>query len=207
MELLTGLGLASSAGLNAYIPLLMAGVLARYTDWFPLGAGWEWLANPAVLIVLGVLLAVEFLADKIPGVDSVNDVLQTVIRPTAGGITFGAGASTLTAADPVTTDTVTAAAAGGGEGTMTWVFVIVGAIVALLFHTLKALVRPLVNTVTVGIGAPVASVVEDVASFFMAALAILLPLLIVLLIPLIAMGGVLLLRRGRRRRAERAATA
>ena len=44
-EVLTGLGLATSAGLNAYIPLLCIGLLARYTDLITLPQSWHWLEN------------------------------------------------------------------------------------------------------------------------------------------------------------------
>jgi hypothetical protein len=82
LEALTGTGLAASAGLNAYIPLLSVGLLTRYTDAISLPSEWQWLENPWVLSILGILLTIEFIADKIPAVDHVNDVLQTVVRPT-----------------------------------------------------------------------------------------------------------------------------
>ncbi len=66
LETLTGIGLATSAGLNAYIPLLMIGLLGRFTDLITLPGPWQWLENGWVLGVLAVLLAIEFVADKIP---------------------------------------------------------------------------------------------------------------------------------------------
>src|SRR5689334_24012328 len=93
LEALTGTGLAASAGLNAYIPLVIMGMLARYTGVIDLPSGWQWLSNGWVLIILVLLLSVEVVADKVPVVDHVNDVVQTVVRPTSGGIVFGAGAA------------------------------------------------------------------------------------------------------------------
>ena len=81
MELLTGFGLATAAGLNAYIPLLVIGLLSRYTDLINLPGTWAWLDNGWVLLILFVLLAIEFVADKIPAIDTVNDVVQTFVRP------------------------------------------------------------------------------------------------------------------------------
>src|SRR5690606_18639323 len=106
LQLLTGTGLAASAGMNAYIPLLAVGLLARYTDAVTLPAGWEWLSNGWVLGILAVLLLVELVADKVPAVDSINDVLQTAIRPTSGGLVFGAGSSadTLMVSDGLSSD-------------------------------------------------------------------------------------------------------
>ncbi|MFV2196077.1 DUF4126 domain-containing protein [Nocardiopsis sp. LOL_012] len=195
---LTGLGLSSAAGLNAYIPLLMIGLLARYTDLVDLGSAWAWLEHPATLVVVGLLLVLELVADKVPAVDSINDVVQTVVRPTAGGITFGAGADSVDLADIVPAEAV--AASGGG---VDWGAVIAGVVVALVFHVIKAGARPVINTATVGTGGPVVSVAEDVASALTSFLAIVLPLLIVVVFPLMLVSGVWAVRRGRRRRAER----
>lgn len=98
LEVLTGAGLASASGLNAFIPMLSLGLLSRFTDLVNLPAGWEWLENEWVLGIIAVLLVLELVADKIPAIDSINDVVQTVIRPTAGGIVFGAGTAAQTAA-------------------------------------------------------------------------------------------------------------
>src|SRR6478735_1580849 len=97
-QLLTGLGLSTAAGLNAYIPMLMLGLLARFTDVVNLPGGWSWMEDGWVLTILAVLLVVEVVADKIPALDSVNDVVQTFVRPAAGGIVFGSGTAAQTAA-------------------------------------------------------------------------------------------------------------
>ena len=102
MELLTGFGLATAAGLNAYIPLLPLGMLSRFTDLVTLPHGWAWLENGWVMTIVAVLLVIEIIADKIPVLDSINDTIQTFVRPTAGGIVFGSGtaAETAAVADP-----------------------------------------------------------------------------------------------------------
>ena len=190
-ELLTGAGLAASAGLNAYIPLVAIGLLSRYTDLMDLPAGWEWLSNGWVLSILGVLLAIEFVADKVPVVDHVNDVIQTVVRPTSGGLAFGAGASadTVTVSDPGTTFS------GGG-----WVPIAAGVVIALVVHALKAAARPVINATTAGFGAPVASTAEDATSAVMSLVAIILPVLVlILLVGLVVMFIVLIRRRSRAR--------
>lgn len=195
---LTGLGLSSAAGLNAYIPLLIVGLMARFTDLLPLGASWQWLEHPVTLVILGVLLVVEFAADKVPAVDSVNDMIQTVVRPTSGGITFGAGASTVELAE------ITGAASGAASSDgVSWGPVVAGVVIALLFHVVKALARPVVNTVTAGCAAPVVSFLEDVASFVTSLAAVLLPIIILVLFPLMVLGGVWAVRRGRRLRRQR----
>ncbi|TDB78997.1 DUF4126 domain-containing protein [Micromonospora sp. KC721] len=198
-EVLTGTGLAASAGLNAYIPLLTMGLLARYTDLIDLPAGWQWLGDGWVLAILAVLLAVEVVADKVPVVDHVNDVIQTVVRPTAGGLAFGAGASS---------ETVTVSDPGGFFSSHQWVPVVAGVVIALGVHLLKSAARPVVNATTAGAGAPVASTAEDVSSVVMSLVAIVLPVLVlVFLVGLVAFLFWFLRRRADRRRERRAARA
>lgn len=195
MEALTGAGLAASAGLNAYIPLLVIGLLARYTDVINLPGGWQWLMNGWVILILVVLLIVEIIADKIPVVDSVNDVLQTVVRPTAGGLAFGAGASaeTATVTDP-----------GSFFQSGQWVPIVIGVVIALGVHGIKATARPVVNATTAGIGAPVVSTAEDATSAVMSVLAIVLPIIVLFfLIGLVVFAIWSLRRRGRRRTEAR----
>jgi hypothetical protein len=194
LEALTGTGLATAAGLNAYIPLLVIGALARWTDLMDTPAGWEWLTNGWVMAVLAVLLALEVVADKVPGVDSVNDIVQTVIRPVAGGIAFGAGSSSETA---VVTDPQAFVESGR------WVPIVIGIVLALVVHGAKATARPVVNAATLGVGAPVASTVEDATSVGLSFAAILAPLLV-----LVALIGLVVLWfriRARRRRSRSAA--
>jgi hypothetical protein len=191
LEALTGTGLAASAGLNAYIPLMVMGLLARYTDLIDLPTGWTWLGNGWVLAILAVLLAVEVVADKVPVVDHVNDVVQTVVRPTAGGLVFGAGsgAQTVTVSDP-----------GSFFTSHQWVPVAAGVLIALGVHGIKAAARPVVNVSTAGFGAPVASTVEDIGSVLMSVLAILMPILVLVGLGLLVWVVVLIVRRRRRRR-------
>ncbi|MET8908442.1 DUF4126 domain-containing protein [Micromonospora sp. NPDC004551] len=199
LEVLTGSGLAASAGLNAYIPLLLMGLLARYTDLMELPSGWQWLGNGWVLLILAVLLAVEVVADKVPVVDHVNDVVQTVVRPTAGGLAFGAGSSseTVTVSDP---DTF--------FSSHQWVPVVVGVLLALGVHLLKSAARPVINATTAGFGAPVASTAEDATSAIMSVVAILLPVLVlVFLVGIVAFFFWFLRRRRSRRRERQAARA
>ncbi|GAA4675353.1 membrane protein [Phytohabitans rumicis] len=193
LEVLTGTGLAASAGLNAYIPLLTMGLLARYTDLIDLPSGWSWLGNGWVLTILAMLLAVEFFADKIPMVDSVNDVVQTAVRPTAGGLAFGAGSSseTVLVTDP-------------GDKNQ-WVPIVVGVFIALGVHGLKSAARPVINASTAGVGAPVASTAEDLTSVVMSVIAIILPFLVLFFIVAIVFAFIWLVRRRRHRKRERQA--
>ncbi|MFF5080080.1 DUF4126 domain-containing protein [Actinoplanes sp. NPDC000266] len=194
LEALTGTGLAASAGLNAYIPLVTMGLLARYTDLIDLPNGWNWLSNGWTLLILALLLAIEVVADKVPVVDHVNDVVQTVVRPTAGGLAFGAGSAS---------ETVTVSDPGSFFGSHQWVPIAAGVIIALCVHGVKAASRPVVNTTTAGFGAPVASTAEDIGSVLMSVLAIVLPILVLVGLLLIVIGGFWVVRRRRQKRAKR----
>lgn len=162
MELLFGIfsafGLSASAGLNAYIPLLVVGVTSHY---FPgviaLGQPWDILANPWVLIVLGILVIIEMLADKVPAVNHINDIIQTFIRPAAGAVVFAASTNAVTGIHPV-------------------LAIICGLLVAGTVHTAKAaVVRPMVTAATAGAGNVPVSVAEDVAATGVSILALVIP--------------------------------
>ncbi|MFI0349547.1 DUF4126 domain-containing protein [Actinomadura sp. 9N407] len=189
LAVLTGLGLSAAAGLNAYIPVLVIGLLDRHTDAVRLPAEFGWLSNGWVLAGLTLLLAAEIVLDKVPVVDSVNDLVQTAIRPASGGAVFAAteSASQLDRENP-------------------WIGWTLGIAVALAVHLTKAAVRPVVNAGTLGTGAPVISTAEDTFSLGMSLLAVLAP--VIALLGLIMLGYVayrLLRLRRRRRRVNPAA--
>ncbi len=83
---LTGIGLSAPAGLNAYIPLLVLALADRATTHVTLGAPYNVLSSNLGLAILIFLLTVEIAVDKVPGVDHLNDIIQSFVRPTAGGI-------------------------------------------------------------------------------------------------------------------------
>lgn len=164
MELMTGIftafGLSASAGLNAYIPLLLVGLLARYTNLITLNKPWDTLANAWIILLLCVLVIIEMLADKIPAVNHINDLIQTIIRPAAGAIAFAASANVVTNVSPVLS-------------------LAAGLLVAGTVHVAKAgAIRPAVTATTGGLGNIPVSIAEDVASTVVSLLAIIVPFLI-----------------------------
>jgi hypothetical protein len=191
LEVLAGTGLAVAAGLNAYIPLLALGLIGKFVTFVQLPDAWHWLSADWVLIVLGALAVLEMVADKIPVVDSVNDWVQTIVRPASGGIVFGTGSATTTSAVP---DPSTLFADNQ------WVPIAVGAALALAVHLIKASVRPALNAVTGGIAAPFVSAAEDVGSVLLSLFALLLPALVAVALVAAVVGGVIVVRRIRRRR-------
>lgn len=191
LELLTGTGLAVAAGLNAYVPLLVLGLAGRFLDFVELPSAWRWLENEWVLLIIGVLLVIELVADKIPAVDSVNDWIQSIVRPASGGIVFGTGAATQTAA-------VTDPAAFFESNA--WVPVVTGIVIALVVHAGKMLVRPAANALTAGAAAPALSTGEDIGALLLSIFAILIPILVVVAIVGLIVLVVSIFRRLRRQR-------
>lgn len=86
------LGTSFAAGLNLYATLLTAGLLQRFGV-VELPASLEIVAHPTVLVLAGILFVVEFVADKVPLVDSLWDVAHTAIRPLAAAVLAIAGFS------------------------------------------------------------------------------------------------------------------
>jgi hypothetical protein len=192
VELLTGFGLATAAGLNAYIPLLALGLLSRFTDLVTLPHGWSWLENGWVMTIVATLLVVEVVADKIPALDSINDAVQTFVRPTAGGIVFGSGTAAQTAAvtDP-----------GAFAQTGQWIPVAIGVVTALMVSLTKSTVRPAANVATAGMAAPVLSTVEDIFSVGLVFAAILIPVLVLVAVVALVWAAMRIVRRRRRKAA------
>ncbi|WP_283133494.1 DUF4126 domain-containing protein [Rhizohabitans arisaemae] len=191
LAVLTGLGLSAAAGLNAYIPLLVVGLLAHFSDVVRLPAEFSWLSSGWAIAVLTLLLAAEVVLDKVPVVDHVNDVVQTVVRPASGGVVSAA----------------TSAAAALDESAWMrenpWAGWLLGIVVALTVHLVKSGTRPLVNATTGGVGAPVVSTAEDAGSLGMSLVAIFLPALVVVVLIAVAVIAVRLVLRRRRRRRRR----
>ena len=183
---LGGLGLASSAGLNAYIPALITALLARYTELVTLPDEFAFLSSGWVLATLTVLLLIEEVVDKIPGADHVNDIVQSLVRPASGAVLFAAGSEE-------------------AFGDHTWLALLVGFIAALCVHGTKAAGRGVINVSTGGIGAPVASVIEDVLSLAGAIIAIVAPILVIVFIAGFVWVSVVIVRKRRERRRTKAA--
>lgn len=175
-NLATSFGLAGSAGLNAYLPLLIVALTARFTTLMSLQPPFDALTNDLVIGVLVVLVLIEALVDKVPAVDTINDAIQTFVRPVAGAILFAANANVITDMSPV-------------------LAIVCGLLLAGGVHAVKATARPVVTAATGGLGNPVVSAAEDVASATVTVAAILWPLLGVAL--LVALAAALFLWRMR----------
>ncbi len=167
MDVFSAFGLSASAGLNAYIPLLVVALLDRFTNLINLRPPWDVLSNWWVIGVLVALSCIEFLADKVPAINHVNDVVQTFIRPTAGAILFAASANVVTEIHPVLS-------------------LVAGLLIAGTVHVAKsAAIRPAITATTGGAGNVPVSIAEDIVSTVVSVLSIVLPVLISVIIILV----------------------
>lgn len=164
---LTGMGLSAAAGLNAYIPFMIVALIARFTDVITLPSSFQWIESPWAIGVGALLLLTELVLDKIPAVDTVNDAIQTFIRPSMGGLIFAA----TNAAESLDKST--------WMGDNPWVGVVLGIAVSGLVHSGKMAARPAINAGTLGAGAPVVSTAEDGASLGLSLVAIFIPILVI----------------------------
>ena len=191
IAVLTGMGLSAAAGLNAYIPFLVVALIARFTDFITLPQSYAWMESWWAIAIGAVLLLTEVVLDKIPAIDTVNDAVQTFIRPSMGGLIFAA----------------TSAAEGLDHSSWMsdhpWIGIILGVVTSGLVHGGKTVARPAINAGTLGFGAPVVSTVEDGTSVGLSLVAVFIPVLVVVFLVLLAwllLWLWLRVRRWRRRR-------
>jgi hypothetical protein len=185
MDVLTGLGLAAPAGLNAPLTLLLVALADRFTGLVDLPADYDALSSWWAIGGLAVWLVVEEVVDKIPGADHVNDAVMTVVRPAAGGLL--------------------ALAVMGGE-LPEGLAATLGVALAGTAHATKAGARPAVTVGTAGMGNPVASVIEDVVAVGAVIVALVVPVLVVLVLGALVAAAVCVFVRWRRLGRRRAPT-
>jgi hypothetical protein len=161
---LSAFGLSASAGLNAYVPLLIVALVGRFTDWIQLTPPWDALESWWVIGVLVALGLVEFFADKVPAVNHVNDLIQTFVRPAAGAVVFAASTGVVGGVHPV-------------------MALIAGLLVAGTVHVVKSgAVRPAVTATTGGAGNVPVSIAEDIAATVLSIVSVLVPVVVAALI-------------------------
>lgn len=168
MDILAAFGLSASAGLNAYIPLLVVSLLARFTNLITLSEPWQALESWWVIGLLILLSLIEFFADKVPAVNHINDVIQTFIRPAAGAVLFAASAKVITEIHPI-------------------ISIAAGLLVAGSVHAVKAAaVRPAITATTGGAANVPVSILEDVISTTLSVLSVVLPIVVGIVLLLFA---------------------
>ena len=142
-QIALGAGLSWASGIRLYAALFFAGMLARF-GFLDLPSSLGVLTHDWVLGASGVMLVAEFLADKIPGFDSIWDAIHTFIRIPAGGL-------------------LAAGAMGNMDPAVMAVAGIIGGAIASGSHATKAGSRALINTSPEPFSNWTASVAEDIA--------------------------------------------
>ena len=163
----TAFGLSASTGLNAYIPLLVIALMARFTNLITLNSPWDALTSWWIIGLLVILSLIEFLVDKFPVINHINDVIiQSFVRPTAGAIAFAASTNVVTDINPVLALAMGLLISGG-------------------VHAAKsAAIRPAVTAVTGGTANVPVSVAEDVTSTTLSILSIVVPIVVMIVVAL-----------------------
>ena len=178
--LLTSFGLSGAAGLNAYVPLLLIGVLQRL-GFLHLSESYALLGNTWVLLGIAVVGALDFVGDKIPGIDHALHIFGGIINAAAGAVLFASHAG-LTRLDP-------------------GVSLLLGFVVAGSVQLGRTALRPASTALTGGLGNPLVSAAEDGTSLLLSVLAVFAPVLAVtLLLALVYLAYRLWQRRPLRRR-------
>lgn len=180
--ILTGLGLAAPAGLNAYIPLLALALADRATTRVTLQAPYDVLSSNLGIAILIILLTIEVAVDKVPGIDHLNDIVQSFVRPAAGAIAALAATTGVVAINPA-------------------VMVLLGVVLAGSVNAVKVTTRPAMTVGTGGILNPFVSMAEDAVAVVASVIAIFVPFLVILILAIFAISSILLVRRFRRSRA------
>lgn len=163
--LLAGSGLASSAGLNAYLPLLILALADRFTTIVELDQPYNLLSSNWGIIILLLILPIELIPDKIPRVDQYNDLLHSAIRPATGAFAFMAYASQ-------------------NDHLFTVAAMFFGLVIAGGVHWIKLTARPKIAEGTGGIGNPFVSILEDGIAIALAIVATFVPYGILIVLPL-----------------------
>jgi hypothetical protein len=157
-----------TSGINAYATVLLLGLLGRFAGIEEVPDG---LQRSDVLIAAAVLTVIEFVADKVPYVDSVWDGVSTVVRPVAGAV-------------------IGALLAGANGDLVTLTLAAVGGVTALLSHLVKAGLRLAVNTSPEPASNIGASLAGDVSVAGVTALAVLNPVVAAVVAALLLVAGV-----------------
>lgn len=153
---LTGAGLSASAGLNAYLPILILALADRTTSFVNLPTPYDWLSSNVGLLVILLLLPFELIPDKIAKVDHISDLIHTAIRPGAAALAF-------------------MAIAHQNDEIHLVIALLLGLVIGGAVHWLKATSRPGITDTTNGLGNPIISLLEDALAGVLALVAIFFP--------------------------------
>lgn len=169
VSFLTGFGLASSCGLNAYLPLLVLALADRFTSLIELRQPFDILSSSWIILLLLLVLPTELVLDKIPRLDTLSDSVHTVIRIPAGAVAMMAAASQTGDLHPL-------------------IAALLGALAAGVVHRFKLQSRPAVTRATAGIANPFLSMIEDFAVVVVSIIACVAPYGVIVALPAFGYG-------------------
>jgi hypothetical protein len=184
-QLAMGFALAACVGLRTFLPLFIAGLLAR-TGYVALGPSFEWMESTPALVVFGSAVVFEILADKVPGLDHALHAVEAFVKPAAATLL---AASLFTNLDPLMA--MTLGLIGGGA--------IAGAV-----HAVKGTTRLASSAATGGLANPFLSLADDILATAGTFLAFLVPILAALAVIVAIVAIAVYFSRGRRRRSRAA---
>ena len=147
------------SGVNLYATVATLGLLGRFAH-VPLPGSLDALTNWWVIGIAGAMYCVEFVADKIPAVDTAWDAIHTFIRIPAGAVLAAASVTTF-------------------DSTIQTIALLIGGGLALTSHTTKATTRAAINTSPEPISNIAVSTAEDVLAIGGASLAVYYPMVMI----------------------------
>ncbi len=153
---LTGMLLAAAAGLNAFLPILGLALADRFTSKVDLPQPYNIISSGAGIAILLALVTIDLIADKIPRIDHLNDLINSPIRPAAGMFLMMAAVS-------------------GKQEIHEVVAMFIGLLLAGAVHAYKAISRTRITVRTNGLANPMVSLIEDGIAGVATALAIVAP--------------------------------
>ena len=153
---LTGMLLAAAAGLNAFLPILGLALADRVTSKVDLPQPYSIISSGAGIAILLALVTIDLIADKIPRIDHLNDLINSPIRPAAGMFLMMAAVS-------------------GKHEIHEVVAMFIGLLLAGAIHAYKAISRTRITLATNGLANPMVSLIEDGIAGVATALAIVAP--------------------------------
>ncbi|MCX7878160.1 MAG: DUF4126 domain-containing protein [Ignavibacteria bacterium] len=163
LSIFLGIGLAASAGLRVFLPLLVANI-AHYAGWVNFSDGFDWMGSlPAFIVFLSATL-IEVAAYYVPWLDNALDTAAVPLSAIAGTLL---SVSFITGVDPV----------------FQWILgIIAGGGTAALVKTASAATRAGSSATTGGLGNWIVSSVENIASLIMSLISVLVPIVAGILI-------------------------
>lgn len=148
--------LAAAAGLNAYLPILGLALADRFTSYVDLTHPYNVISSIGGIAFLLVLVTIDLVADKIPRIDHINDLINSPLRPAAGMFLMMAAVS--------------------GQGEIHEVVAMfIGLLLAGAVHAYKSISRSRITVATNGLANPMVSLIEDGIAGLTTLLAIVLP--------------------------------